>query len=144
MCLQVGANVKVGFALHWNKVCGNCFFMPYTRTAQQYNATYAKAFGDQRDYIKGNYNLGTLKRVFEISDVLGISHYAPMPTDSLNFGSFEVSINFRSVSNLGQCCPPRLEYTCPIDSMRSAEDYFSSKPQNSTMQVQLSGPCIMH
>jgi hypothetical protein len=88
--MQVGANVKVGFALHWNKVCGNCFFMPYTRTAQQFNATYAKAFGDQRDYIKGSYDLGTLKRVFEISDVLGISHYAPMPTDSLNFGSFEV------------------------------------------------------
>ncbi|WIA43876.1 hypothetical protein OEZ86_010289 [Tetradesmus obliquus] len=87
---KVGANVKVGFALHWNKVCGNCFFMPYTRTAQQYNATYSKAFADQRDYIKGNYDLGTLKRVFEIADVLGISHYAPMPTDELNFASFEL------------------------------------------------------
>lgn len=39
---KLGANVKVGFALHWNKVCGNCFFMPYTSTAQQYNQTYAK------------------------------------------------------------------------------------------------------
>jgi hypothetical protein len=101
VCLQVGANVKVGFALHWNKVCGNCFFMPYTRTAQQYNATYAKAFAEQRDYVKGNYDLGTLKRVFEISDVLGISHYAPMPTDAMNFASFEVrgpgSANFTPI-----------------------------------------------
>jgi hypothetical protein len=39
---KVGARVKVGVALHWNKVCGDCFHMPYTETAAQYNASYAK------------------------------------------------------------------------------------------------------
>jgi hypothetical protein len=37
-----GANVKVGIALHWNKVCGNCFTVPNTATAAQYNLSYAK------------------------------------------------------------------------------------------------------
>lgn len=39
---KVGTNVKVGLALHWNKVCGDCFAMPYTVTAQEYNNSYAK------------------------------------------------------------------------------------------------------
>ncbi|KAF8061065.1 hypothetical protein HT031_004525 [Scenedesmus sp. PABB004] len=89
---KVGANVKVGLALHWNKVCGNCFPMPFTRTAQQYNASYAPAFAAARDYIKSSFDLPALRRVFEVCDVLGVSHYAPMPTGSLNFASFELPV----------------------------------------------------
>lgn len=37
-----GANVKVGIALHWNKVCGNCFDVPDSATAKQFNASYAQ------------------------------------------------------------------------------------------------------
>ncbi len=40
-----GANVKVGIALHWNKVCGNCFNVPQSATAAQYNSSYAKVRG---------------------------------------------------------------------------------------------------
>jgi hypothetical protein len=39
---KTGANVKVGIALHWNKVCGNCFEMPQGLSTTQYNASYAK------------------------------------------------------------------------------------------------------
>ena len=38
-----GANVKVGIALHWNKVCGQCFNAPDGNSAQ-YNSTYAKVW----------------------------------------------------------------------------------------------------
>jgi hypothetical protein len=37
-----GGNVKVGIALHWNKVCGNCFNVLQGATATQYNSSYAK------------------------------------------------------------------------------------------------------
>lgn len=37
-----GANVKIGIALHWNKVCGNCFTVPNGATAMQYNSSFAK------------------------------------------------------------------------------------------------------
>eukprot|EP00775_Hariotina_reticulata_P002495 gene2495-2798_t len=87
---KVGTNVKVGLALHWNKVCGDCFYMPYTENAAQYNATYGKAFAEQQPYIKANYNKAAIKRVFEVSDVLGISHYAPMPLNSMTPASFEL------------------------------------------------------
>lgn len=39
---KTGANVKVGIALHWNKVCGNCFNVPNAGTAAQFNASYAQ------------------------------------------------------------------------------------------------------
>jgi hypothetical protein len=39
---KTGANVKVGLALHWNKVCGNCFNVPNAGTAAQFNASYAQ------------------------------------------------------------------------------------------------------
>lgn len=39
---KTGANVKVGLALHWNKVCGNCFNVPNPGTAAQFNASYAQ------------------------------------------------------------------------------------------------------
>jgi hypothetical protein len=50
-----------------------------------------QAFADQQQYIKRTYNKTAIKRVFEVSDVLGISHYAPMPLRSMSPASFEVS-----------------------------------------------------
>lgn len=33
-------SVKMGVALHWNKVCGNCFDMPQVNSHSLYNTTY--------------------------------------------------------------------------------------------------------
>lgn len=39
---KVGSIVKIGLALHWDKVCGDCFYIPYSPTPQQYNASYTQ------------------------------------------------------------------------------------------------------
>lgn len=168
-----GTNVKVGLALHWNKVCGNCFDVPNAGTAAQFNASYAKvsalpaqflhttqsacehpmlwhqaalvsvtprghepkplcgidfevaatclkvdccclstccclqqAFNDNKASIKQQYNLHSLRRLFEVVDVLGLSHYAPMPLQ-MTFASFEVRDALRQFWQTGAhyyCC----------------------------------------
>lgn len=49
---KLGANVKVGIALHWNKVCGNCFNIPQGLSTQQYNQSYAQVSCAQADLFR--------------------------------------------------------------------------------------------
>lgn len=41
-CTQI---IKVGIALHWNKVCGDCFPVADTANHSEYNATYYDVSG---------------------------------------------------------------------------------------------------
>lgn len=52
-----------------------------------------QAYSDNKESIKQQYNLFSLRRLFEVVDVLGISHYAPMPLQ-MTFASFEVRLPF--------------------------------------------------
>lgn len=38
------SRIKVGLALHWNKVCGNCFYVS-NGSDKKYNQTYAQVRG---------------------------------------------------------------------------------------------------
>ena len=84
---------KVGVALHWNKVCGNCFEMPRADTAAQYNATYAAVFARDRAAILPRFDLPMVRRVLEVSDVVGLSHYAPAPERGVAPGDFNAPID---------------------------------------------------
>jgi len=85
--------VKTGVALHWNKVCGGCFDMPETKTHEAYNSTYHQIFVKRKNEIWKSFNMPLIKRVFEASDVIGISHYAPAPERGVNPGSFSLPID---------------------------------------------------
>ncbi|GBF99164.1 hypothetical protein Rsub_11609 [Raphidocelis subcapitata] len=88
-----GGGAKVGVALHWNKVCGNCFDMPDTRTHGAYNATYHRVFAEQRGAITSRFNTPKLRELFDDVDVVGISHYAPSPSRGVNAGAFSLPID---------------------------------------------------
>jgi hypothetical protein len=49
----------------------------------------SQAYRDNKARITSQYNLPSLRRLFEVVDVLGISHYAPMP-QQMTYESFEV------------------------------------------------------
>lgn len=85
--------VKMGVALHWNKVCGDCFDMPRTNSYSLYNTTYHQIWEAQKDQIMRTFDVPMIRRVFETSDVLGISHYAPSPHTGVNAGSFAMPID---------------------------------------------------
>ncbi|KIY96863.1 hypothetical protein MNEG_11101 [Monoraphidium neglectum] len=86
-------SVKMGVALHWNKVCGDCFAMPHVDSHQIYNTTYHQIFESQKDQIARKFDIPMIQRVFQSSDVLGISHYAPAPTDGPTPASFSMPID---------------------------------------------------
>jgi hypothetical protein len=87
-------SVRMGVALHWNKVCGDCFDMaPPLDTAERYNASYAAAFAARRPQILGAFDVDAIRGVFEAADVIGISHYAPAPAQGVNAGSFSLPID---------------------------------------------------
>jgi hypothetical protein len=88
-----GGPAKVGVALHWNKVCGNCFDMPATNTYGAYNATYHRVFAEQKDSITSRFNTPALRELFGAVDVLGISHYAPSPSRGVSAGAFSLPID---------------------------------------------------
>ena len=90
---KASGSVKMGVALHWNKVCGDCFDMPTTDTAQLYNQTYHAVFESKRGEIEGAFDVPMIRRVFEVSDALGISHYAPAPHDGVTAAAFEMPID---------------------------------------------------
>ena len=50
---------------------------------------HTQAFRDNKDSIRSQFNLPALRQLFETVDVVGISHYAPMPLQ-MTFASFEV------------------------------------------------------
>lgn len=172
-----GGNVKVGLALHWNKVCGACFDVPNDGTAASFNASYAQvcwwggvgwgrwscsfcgvvwaafhtavnaallprahmclcahktprthththvcdlspvmhapahqptisyhptdpnttqAFAASKDALAAHYNFSAIRALFESVDVLGISHYAPLPPQQMSAASFEVGCSSRA------------------------------------------------
>jgi hypothetical protein len=86
-------STKVGVALHWDKVCGNCFEMPEAHTAVEYNSTYHATFVSRRDDILRRFDVPMIKRVFEVADAIGISHYAPAPARAVTPGSFNLPID---------------------------------------------------
>lgn len=85
--------VKMGVALHWNKVCGDCFDMPHVNSHSLYNTTYHQVFEAQKDQIARKFDVPMIKRVFETSDVIGISHYAPAPHTGVSAGMFSMPID---------------------------------------------------
>jgi hypothetical protein len=73
-------NGRVGVAIHWNKVCGDCVStagMP-AGTDAEYNSSYAKAFEERGPEILVMHDLLAIRDLFEEADVIGISHYAPV------------------------------------------------------------------
>lgn len=143
---KAAGSLKMGVALHWNKVCGNCFWMPPVKTQArvlcvcepavgvvpcaprpavaavaaratrsspagrthtrppsppdpspppqaEYNATYHATFTAQKNSILPRFDVPMIRRVFEVSDVLGISHYAPAPTRDVDPGDFNSPID---------------------------------------------------
>jgi hypothetical protein len=86
-------DMKAGVALHWNKVCGGCFDMPETKTYQIYNATYHQIFSQNKAAILKRYDTKAIQKVFEASDVIGISHYAPAPQRGVSPGTFSLPID---------------------------------------------------
>jgi len=77
--LQAGKkaeNVRVGIALHWNKVCGDCFYMPQQPDDRAYNASYARAFRERGRDILAAHDVASIRALFNQADVIGISHYA--------------------------------------------------------------------
>jgi hypothetical protein len=83
--LQAGKkkeNVRVGVALHWNKVCGDCFYTPVAKDDKAYNATYTKAFRERGKEILKQHDVASIKALFQQADVIGISHYAPVGKDA--------------------------------------------------------------
>ncbi|KAI8462886.1 MAG: hypothetical protein J3K34DRAFT_462714 [Monoraphidium minutum] len=85
--------VKMGVALHWNKVCGDCFDMPHVNSHQLYNTTYHQVFESRRAEIERTFDIPMIRRVFETTDAIGLSHYAPAPSTGLNAGSFSMPID---------------------------------------------------
>jgi len=84
---------KVGVALHWNKVCGNCFYMPHVNSHALYNTTYHERFEAQKGRLFKEYDVPAIKRVFEAADVLGMSHYAPLPYPTVQPGHFAMPMD---------------------------------------------------
>jgi hypothetical protein len=74
-------------------VCGDCFAMPHVDSHQIYNTTYHQIFESQKDQIARKFDIPMIQRVFQSSDVLGISHYAPAPTDGPTPASFSMPID---------------------------------------------------
>jgi hypothetical protein len=37
-----GKAIKIGLAIHWNKICGDCFYVPHVYSATLYNSSYAQ------------------------------------------------------------------------------------------------------
>lgn len=92
--LQAGknaANVRVGIALHWNKVCGDCFYTPVAPDDKAYNATYAKAFKERGKQILAQHDVASIRALFQQSDVIGISHYAPVGSSAPQPFRFDVA-----------------------------------------------------
>lgn len=54
----------------------------------------AQAFAQHRSRIVGGMDLASLRRALDACDVLGLSHYAPMPVVHLTPASFEVRAVF--------------------------------------------------
>jgi hypothetical protein len=84
---------RVGVALHWNKVCGNCFYVPHVDSQQQYNSTYTDLFKQQKDQLMAAFDVAGVRRVLEAADALGISHYAPAPMRGVSPGMFAMPID---------------------------------------------------
>jgi hypothetical protein len=93
--LQAGKrreNVRVGIALHWNKVCGDCFYTPATPDDKAYNATYAQAFRERGKEILAQHDVASIKALFQQADVIGISHYAPVGKDASAIKPFKFDV----------------------------------------------------
>lgn len=89
---KVPSNIKVGIALHWNKVCGDCFPMPRFSGPDAYTR-YNNSYIQQYRAAKPQFDVYTIKRVLMNCDVIGISHYAPMPLGTISAANFDTPIN---------------------------------------------------
>jgi hypothetical protein len=74
-------------------VCGNCFYTPRIDNPVDFNSTYHSLFEGQRASLLRTFNVAAIRRVFEASDVLGISHYAPAPMTGVSPGMFEMPMD---------------------------------------------------
>lgn len=75
------------------QVCGDCFTLAPTDSPFVYNSTYHSAFWGQAAHISKAFDLASIRRVFEASDVIGISHYAPLPNAGLAPNMFGMPID---------------------------------------------------
>lgn len=67
--------------------------MPQTDNFFVYNSTYHSTFWGQAQRISKDFDLPMIRRVFEVCDVIGISHYAPLPGAGLAPSMFGMPID---------------------------------------------------
>ena len=86
-------SVRVGVALHWNKVCGDCFAMPRANSAALYNDTYHALFEQRRAQLEREFDFPAIRRAFAACTALGVSHYAPLPLRGVAAAMFAMPID---------------------------------------------------
>ena len=67
--------------------------MPRIDSPFVYNSTYHSVFQQRAADIARTFDIPMIRRVFETSDVIGISHYAPLPYTGLSPGMFAMPID---------------------------------------------------
>lgn len=66
---------------------------PNKQTPQSKISLHLQIWEAQRAQIERSFNIPMIRRVFETSDVIGISHYAPSPATGVNAGMFAMPID---------------------------------------------------